>query len=118
MGMGYGYSNGLLTGLIIGDMMHPTGTTVYNGGGYSGQALLYPNGQVVNQNGQLVGNYANGQFSPVDNGPIVAQAVPADANQQPAPVVVQQQGTSGGEVAIIIFLTFLFSWMLFMILAV
>lgn len=81
-GMGYGYSNGILTGMIIEGMMHPQGTTVYNGGGYGGQALLYPNGAVVDGSGHQVGTYINGQFQPMQNGPMVAQQVPADAQQQ------------------------------------
>lgn len=81
MGMGYGYSNGMLTGLIIGNMMHPHNTVVYTGGGvHNNNALLYPDGRVVAQNGQQVGTYSNGTFTPIENGPIVAQPVPADAN--------------------------------------
>lgn len=77
-GMGYGYSNGMLTGLIIGNMMHPQGTTVYQGGGYAGgQALMYPDGRVVDQNGVQVGTYLNGQFTAVQNGSVIAQPVPA-----------------------------------------
>ncbi len=87
-GMGYGYSNGMLTGLIIGNMMHPQGTTVYSGGGYSGgNALLYPDGRVVDQNGYQVGSYSNGQFT-AQQGGMVAQPAPADAVQS-TPVVVQ-----------------------------
>ena len=98
MGMGYGYSNGMLTGLIIGNMMHPQGTVVYNGGGYDGQALLYPDGRVVNQQGYQVGNYANGQFT-AQAGGMVAQPAPFDASPpQPVPVVVEQPGPSVGEV--------------------
>lgn len=93
MGMGYGYSNGLMTGLIIGDMMHPQGTTVYSGGGYGGQALLYPNGAVVDSTGHQVGTYMNGQFMPVQNGQMMAQPVPVDAMQQSP----QDSGTSFGE---------------------
>jgi hypothetical protein len=78
MGMGFGYSNGLLTGLIIGNMMHPHNTVVYSGGGYNGNALLYPDGRVVNQQGYQVGTYQDGQFNAV-NGGMVAQAAPADA---------------------------------------
>lgn len=93
-GMGYGYNNGFLTGLIIGNMMHPMGTVMYTGPGmYSNNAVLYPSGQVVDQNGYQVGTYQNGQFTPVQNGAMVAQPVPADANgqvvqppQQPAAV--------------------------------
>lgn len=90
MGMGYGYygGNGLLTGLIIGSMMHPYGTTMYGGGGYAGgSALLYPNGQVVDQNGYQVGTYLNGQFTPMANGPMVAQQAPMQSQGQP--VVIQ-----------------------------
>jgi hypothetical protein len=91
-GMGYGYSNGLIEGLIIGSLMHPAGTQVYGGGGYQGQALLYPNGMVVDQNGNQVGMYQNGQFTAVQGG-MVAQQAPANAQQymqQPAPVVVEE----------------------------
>ncbi len=78
MGYGYGGGNGLLTGLIIGNMMHPQGTTVYQGGGYGGgSALLYPDGRVVDQNGMQVGTYINGQFTAVQGG-MVAQPVPHD----------------------------------------
>lgn len=101
MGMGFGYTNGLLTGLIIGNMMHPHHTTVYTGGGYNGNALLYPDGRVVNQQGYQVGNYANGQFSPV-NGGMVAQQAPADALQYQnsnQAVVLEKAGPSGWEIA-------------------
>lgn len=80
--MGYGYNNGLITGMIIGNMMHPQGTVIYNGGGYGGQALLYPNGAVVDNTGHQIGTYVNGQFSPVQNGVMMAQMVPEDAQQQ------------------------------------
>ena len=99
MGMGYGYSNGLLTGLIIGNMMHPQNTIVYSGGGYNGNALLYPDGRVVNQQGYQVGNYANGQFSPM-NGGMVAQQAPSDAyTTTSAPIVLEKAGLSGWEIA-------------------
>lgn len=109
LGMGYGYSNGLLTGLIIGNMMHPHNTVVYSGGGtYNNNALLYPDGRVVNQQGYQVGTYVNGVFTPV-NGGMVAQAVPADAGQYQStaaaqPVVIQKTGYSGGEVVAMILL--------------
>ena len=104
-GMGYGYSNGLLTGMIIGNMMHPHNTVVYTGGGaYSNNALLYPDGRVVDSRGYQVGTYQNGVFTAV-NGGMVAQAVPADAGQQVAqPVVIQKNGLSVGEVVGIVFL--------------
>lgn len=90
-GMGYGYSNGLLTGMIIANMMHPQGTAMYAGpGSYGNNALLYPDGRVVNQQGYLVGNYQNGQFSAVSDGSMVAQAVPQDAFQQQQPIQVAQ----------------------------
>lgn len=101
MGMGYGYSNGLLTGLIIGNMMHPHGTVVYGGPGmYANNAVLYPNGSVVNQQGVLVGTYQNGNFVPIQNGAVVAQPVPSDAVQQQAPqqVVIANSGYSGWEI--------------------
>lgn len=80
MGMGYGYSNGLVTGMLIGNMMHPTNTVVYAGGGvHNNNALLYPDGRVVNQNGQQIGTYQNGQFTEMQNGPVVAQPIPQDA---------------------------------------
>ena len=107
MGMGYGYANGMLTGLIIGNMMHPAHTVVYNGGGaYNNNALLYPDGRVVSQSGQLVGTYVDGQFTAIPNGAIVAQPVPKDA-QAPQPVVIQQQGLSGGEIVLIVVVTML-----------
>lgn len=82
MGMGYGYSNGLLTGMILGNMMHPMNTVIYTGGGgYNNNALLYPDGRVVNQHGYVVGTYINGQFSPISNGELVGQPVPQDARQ-------------------------------------
>ena len=102
MGMGYSYSNGLLTGMIIGNMMHPHNTVIYAGGGsYNNNALLYPDGRVVNQQGYQVGTYQNGQFTPV-NGGMVAQAVPADAGQYQSttqPVVLEKAGPSGWEIA-------------------
>ena len=113
-GMGYGYTNGLLTGMIIANMMHPTGTVMYTGGGtYNNNALLYPNGQVVNQQGYLVGNYINGQFTPVENGGLVAQPVPSDAGAQPVqspptqvaqPVVIQNTGPSIGTILLSVLL--------------
>lgn len=105
MGMGYGYSNGLLTGLIIGNMMHPHHTVVYAGGGYSGSALLYPDGRVVNQQGYQVGTYNNGQFANVQNGGMVAQNAPSDAYQssQPQQVVIVKQGPSASEIVMGIF---------------
>lgn len=80
MGTGYDYSNGMITGLIIGNLMHPHGTTVYAGPGpYANNAVVYPSGQVVNQSGQQVGTYVDGKFTPMENGQIVAQKAPADA---------------------------------------
>lgn len=106
-GVGYGYSNGLLTGMIIGNMMHPHNTVVYTGGGtYNNNALLYPDGRVVNQQGYQVGVYQNGVFTPVTNGAMIAQSAPADAmNHAPAqPVVIQKAGLSVGEIVGIVFL--------------
>jgi len=105
-GMGYHYSNGLMTGLIIGSMMHPYGTVMYTGPGmYYNNAVLYPDGRVVNQNGYLVGTYAGGQFNPVQNGPMVAQPAPADAGaqpvqqpQQPQVIYVEKPGPTAGEI--------------------
>ena len=92
MGSGYHYNNGMLTGLLIGNMMHPTNTVIYAGGGvHNNNALLYPDGRVVNQNGQQVGTYQNGQFTEMQNGPVVAQPIPQDAL---APV---EKETSVGE---------------------
>lgn len=89
MGMGYGYSNGLITGMILGNMMHPQGTVVYTGSGsYSNNALLYPDGRVVNQQGYQVGTYVDGQFTAVDGG-MVAQPAP-QASPAPQPVVIER----------------------------
>jgi hypothetical protein len=53
---------------------------VYAGGGANnGNALLYPDGRVVNQQGQQVGTYQNGQFTEMQNGPMVAQQIPQSA---------------------------------------
>lgn len=102
-GMGYGYSNGLIEGLIIGNLMHPAGTTVYSGGGYNGQALLYPDGRVVDQNGYQVGTYNNGQYM-AQQGGMVAQAAP----QQPAtPVVISSPGPSALNVLYVILIVLL-----------
>lgn len=107
-GMGYGYSNGLLTGMIIGGMMHPYHTVMYVGPGpYANNALLYPDGRVVNQQGYQVGTYVNGQFTPVQNGAMVAQQVPADAGQQVAQPVVINTGPSFGDICAMIFLGFI-----------
>lgn len=77
-GSGYGFSNGIITGLVIGHLMHPQGTVVYGGGGYNGgAALLYPDGRVVNQQGYQVGTYNNGQFV-AQQGEMVAQAAPEE----------------------------------------
>lgn len=82
MGPGYYHNDGLLTGLIIGNMMHPQNTVVYAGGGaHNGNALLYPDGRVVNNQGQQVGTYQNGQFVETPNGPVVAQPIPQSALQ-------------------------------------
>lgn len=92
-GMGYGYTNGILTGLIIGNMMHPTGTVMYSGpGAYANNALLYPDGRVVDQSGHIVGTYNNGSFNAIENGGMAAQPIPHDAippQQQPIPINVQ-----------------------------
>jgi hypothetical protein len=73
--------------MIIGGMMHPYGTVMYAGPGmYANNSVLYPNGQVVNQQGVLVGTYINGVFTPVENGAIVAQQIPADAGAQSTPI--------------------------------
>jgi hypothetical protein len=90
-GMGYHYNNGLMTGIIIGSMLHPMGSMMYMGpGAYYNNAMLYPNGYVVNQQGYQVGTYANGQFVPV-NGGMVAQMAPQDAGQQPMQPAPAQQ---------------------------
>lgn len=107
-GMGYGYTNGLLTGLIIGNMMHPHGSVMYTGGGtYNNNALLYPDGRVVDQSGRVVGTYVNGQFTPIQNGQIVAQPVPADAGAQPmqqAQPIIINTGPTAMEIVGMIFL--------------
>ena len=91
-GMGYGYSNGLLTGMIIGGMMHPHGTVFYTGPGiYGNNAVLYNDGRVVNRQGVLVGTYIDGVFTPVVNGGVVAQTVPSDAGAQPVIVVDREK---------------------------
>jgi hypothetical protein len=104
--------NGMMTGLIIANLMHPHNTVMYTGQGggssYSNNALLYPDGSVVNRQGYLVGNYVDGVFTPVADGPMVAKPVPADANGTPVPQVQPQQvaqpivipnpGPSAGEV--------------------
>lgn len=105
-GMGYGYNNGFLTGLIIGNMMHPHGTVWYTGPGYySNNAVVYPDGRVVDQRGVVVGTYVGGVFTPVTNGAVVAQAVPADAmnngtyQSSTQPVVLVKTGPSAWEIA-------------------
>lgn len=105
LGMGYGYNNGLMTGMILGNMMHPHNTVVYTGGGaYNNNALLYPDGRVVSQTGQQVGVYQNGVFTPIQNGPIVAQSLPADVVQQPSPqpVVIQEDKTAENIIAMVL----------------
>ena len=108
--MGYGYSNGLLTGLIIGNMMHPHGSVMYTGGGaYNNNALLYPDGRVVDQSCRVVGTYINGQFTTVKNGQIVAQPVPADAGAQampPAQPVIINTGPTADEIAVALLIVF------------
>jgi hypothetical protein len=99
MGPGYYHNDGLLTGLIIGNMMHPHNTTVYTGGGAANNnALLYPDGRVVNQQGQQIGTYQNGQFAETPNGPVVAQPIPQSA-LKPA-----EKETSVGEYVLIFML--------------
>lgn len=105
MGMGYGYSNGLVTGMILGNLMHPTGTVVYAGGGqYNNNALLYPDGRVVNQQGYQVGTYVDGQFTPMDGGMVAQPAPPPQA--APTPVVIHQD-TSAGELAVFVLIVVL-----------
>lgn len=96
-GMGYGYNNGLITGLILGNLMHPQGTIVYNGSGYGGSALLYPNGMVVDSNGYQVGTYVNGIFTAVHGG-MVAQPAPAG----------QSQDATGSSLALIVIVLLIF----------
>ena len=106
-GMGYHYNNGLMTGIIIGSMMHPYGSVMYAGPGmYANNAMLYPNGQVVNQQGYQVGTYVNGVFTPIQNGQMVAQPAPADAGAQQvqAQPIVVNTGPSALEVIGMIFL--------------
>ena len=109
LGVGYGYNNGLVTGMILGNMMHPHNTVVYTGGGtYNNNALLYPDGRVVNQNGQQVGVYQNSIFTPINNGPIVAQPLPVDVVAQPTPQpVVIQQETSASDAVVMVLLCLL-----------
>jgi hypothetical protein len=117
-GMGYGYSNGLLTGLLIGNMMHPYGSTMYMGGGmYNNNALLYPDGRVVNQQGYQVGTYNNGQFNAV-NGGMVAQNAPSDAYQtsQPQQVVIIKQGPTASEIVMGVFVGIALIVLLFILL--
>jgi len=86
-GMGYGYANGMLTGMLIGGMLHPHNTVMYAGPGmYANNALLYPDGRVVNQQGVHVGNYVNNVFVPVTGGAVVAQTIPQEV--APRPVVL------------------------------
>lgn len=90
-GMGYGYANGMLTGMLIGGMLHPHNTVMYAGPGmYANNALLYPDGRVVNQQGVHVGNYVNNVFVPVTGGAVVAQTIPQEV--APQPVVVRDSG--------------------------
>ena len=96
---GYGYSNGILTGLIIGNLMHPQGTVVYQGGGYNGNALLYPNGMVVDQNGYQVGTYANNQFTAVQGG-MVAQPAPQLDQPPPAPAAVAPEWSAAQVIGV------------------
>jgi hypothetical protein len=119
-GMGYGYTNGLLTGMIIGNMMHPHNTVVYTGGGtYNNNALLYPDGRVVSQSGQLVGTYQNGTFTAISNGPIVAQAAPADAVQHaPAQPVVIKQETNAGEIIAMVLLAVVIVFLIIILIGV
>lgn len=74
---GYYHNDGFVTGLVIGNMMHPQNTVVYAGPGPQG-ALLYPDGRVVNQQGQQIGVYQNGQYTEIQNGAIVAQPAPPE----------------------------------------
>jgi hypothetical protein len=87
--------------------MHPQGTTVYSGGGYAGNALLYPDGRVVDQNGYQVGTYQNGAFSAVQNGGMVAQAVPSDFRPPAPSAFVVRQGLSGWAIVGWILVAFL-----------
>ena len=84
-----------------GDLMAQIYFTIYLPGSYYNNAILYPNGYVVNQQGYQVGTYANGQFIPVNNGAMVAQQAPQDAGGQPVQqqtqpqtIVVQEDGWS------------------------
>jgi hypothetical protein len=123
LGMGYGYSNGLLTGIIIGNLMHPPHTTVYTGPGYGAPAVLHPSGAVVNQQGYQVGTYQNGQFVATQNGQMLAQQAPADAFATPqfnqpayAPPPPPKPSWTFGEVFSVVFLLSLIGimvWFLF-----
>jgi len=95
MGMGYGYSNGLIEGMILGHLMFPQGTQVYNGGGYVGNALLLPDGRVADQNGNQVGIYANGKFVPQQGG-MIAQPAP------PPPTDTDDSPSAGDVIAVIV----------------
>lgn len=101
MGMGYGYSNGLMQGLILGELMYPRGTTVYAGGGYGGNALLLPDGRVADNSGNQVGVYQNGQFTPVQGG-MIAQPAP-----QPPVVVDDSPSLVNVMIGIACFIVFL-----------
>ena len=68
LGTGYMYNNGFIQGLLIGHLLHPKGSIPYTGGGYGGNALVYPDGRVVNKDGYQVGTYNDGQFNPVEGG--------------------------------------------------
>ncbi len=93
-----GFATGALTGYIVGNMMHPQGTVVYQGGGAPGGALMYPNGMVVDPDtGYQVGMVQNGQYMPVQGG-MVAQQVPQDYQPPPAYGPQQQSGTPWGKI--------------------
>lgn len=97
-GMGYGYTNGLVQGMILNQLMFPRGTTVYAGGGYQGNALLLPDGCVADGSGNQVGVYQNGQFTPMQGG-MIAQPAP-----QPPVVVDDSPSAMNVIMGILIFI--------------
>lgn len=75
--MGYGYSDGVIEGLILGRLLFPPGTTVYAHEGYTGNAVMLPDGRVADKDGYQVGTYVEGKFTPVGDGPRQLIAKPA-----------------------------------------
>ncbi len=105
-GMGYGYSDGFVEGLILGHLLFPTGTTTYTSGGYAGNAVLLPDGRVADERGYQVGTYVDGKFTPVTGGALIAKPAP-DVHEDMTPAEAIGAGVLIAIFVIVIVMMFL-----------